>query len=158
MNPDGGRSQLSRDFKLVGTPPVADPERGLSSMGLKSEETRHPEFDCISFGCKDECCQYGADVLQKERDLLITGGMAQPDDFMEPTKDEDGNVVCRTRKGPRGCIFLLEKRGCKLHANGRKPTVCLKFPKTSAEATKAYTEGYLPCFHYRNTMEVQHEP
>jgi Fe-S-cluster containining protein len=102
----------------------------------------HPP--CLSFRCTDQCCTYGADVEIEEYRLLIEHGLATPGEFTGPEEDE-GFWLYRTALGPRGCIFLLPERGCRLHNTGFKPSVCRVFPRDAAEAKEAYEDGYLPC-------------
>jgi Fe-S-cluster containining protein len=111
------------------------------------------QWDCASFPCADDCCQNGVDVLAHERDSLIYAGMALPSDFIGPNADEDGVIVYRTQKGGRGCVFLLNVRGCKLHLYGHKPLVCREWPRTFLEAKQAAHDGDLPCFSLRYNKE-----
>ncbi|MBN2085212.1 MAG: hypothetical protein JW748_08285 [Anaerolineales bacterium] len=100
---------------------------------------------CLTFACSDDCCTYGADVEIRERQLLIENNLAVPEEFTGP--EEDGGVMLyRTALGPRGCIFLLPERGCRLHNTPYKPSVCLVFPRDTEEAMEAFEDGYLPCF------------
>jgi hypothetical protein len=99
---------------------------------------------CLTFACADECCMYGADVEIEEYQKLIENNLAAPGEFTGPEEDE-GVMLYRTALGPRGCIFLLPERGCRLHNTQYKPRVCLVFPRDTAEAKEAYEDGYLPC-------------
>jgi Fe-S-cluster containining protein len=96
--------------------------------------------------CADQCCKYGVDVEIEEYHALIEHGLATPQDFTGPEEDE-GCLLYRTALGPRGCIFLLPERGCRLHNTGFKPVVCKIFPRDAEEALEAYEDGYLPCAH-----------
>jgi hypothetical protein len=99
---------------------------------------------CLTFACADDCCTYGADVEIKEHKLLIEHNLAKPGEFSGP--EEDGGVMLyRTALGPRGCIFLLPDRGCRLHSSKFKPSVCIVFPRDMEEAKEAFEDGYLPC-------------
>jgi hypothetical protein len=99
---------------------------------------------CLTFACADDCCTYGADVEIREQRLLIENNLAVPEEFTGP--EEDGGVMLyRTALGPRGCIFLLPDRGCRLHNTPFKPSVCLVFPRDTEEAKEAFEDGYLPC-------------
>ncbi|MEE9914109.1 MAG: YkgJ family cysteine cluster protein [Deltaproteobacteria bacterium] len=114
---------------------------------LKKREAS--EWDCFSFPCQDSCCQYGADVFAHERDHLILVGKATAADFLTPETDKTGITTYRTQTGPRGCVFLLEERGCSLHVSGHKPQVCREWPRTFREAKSAANNDYLPCFPHR---------
>lgn len=122
-------------------------------MKNKSEEKNDPQWDCCSFPCGDSCCQHGVDVFEHERDLLIHAGKATASDFLQPTIDETGAILYRTRIGARGCVFLLDERGCRLHISGYKPSVCSEWPRTFQEAKRAAGENYLPCFPLRYPRE-----
>jgi len=99
---------------------------------------------CLTFACADDCCTYGADVEIEEHQKLIEHHLAVPEEFTGP--EEDGGVMLyRTALGPRGCIFLLPERGCRLHNTPFKPSVCLVFPRDTEEALEAFEDGYLPC-------------
>jgi Fe-S-cluster containining protein len=87
---------------------------------------------------------YGADVEVDEYDRLIKHELATPADFTGP-EIEDGIFLYRTAQGPRGCIFLLPERGCRLHGTDFKPRVCRIFPRDEMEMDEAYQDGYLPC-------------
>lgn len=118
-------------------------------MKNKSEEKKETEWDCCSFPCGDSCCQHGADVFAHERDSLISVGVATASDFLEPKTDKTGTTMYRTRVGARGCTFLQDERGCRLHISGHKPVVCCEWPRTFQEAKRAASEDYLPCFPLR---------
>ncbi len=114
----------------------------------KKEESgngkRKPSL-CSTFACSDQCCRYGVDVLVKEYNTLIEKELARPGDFSGQEEDEDGVLLYRTVLGRRGCVFLLPKRGCRLHGTKYKPRVCKIFPRDEEEAKEAYQDGYLPC-------------
>jgi len=119
-----------------------------TSLSVLEKESKHPKLEpspCTTFQCADKCCRYGVDVLVEEYDKLIATHLAKPSDFTGPEADEDGVMLYRTALGRRGCIFLLPKRGCRLHNTEYKPSVCLVFPRDKAEALEAYHDGYLPC-------------
>jgi len=119
----------------------------------KKKEKESAQWDCVSFPCGDSCCQHGVDVFAHERDLLISAGTALESDFSGPNTDEDGAVMYRTQIGPRGCVFLMDGRGCRLHISGHKPLTCHVWPRTFQEAQCAAGEGYLPCFPLRYNKE-----
>jgi len=100
---------------------------------------------CLTIHCKDECCRHGVDVVPEERASLISNNLANPADFTGPRTDEEGDVLYRTQLGPRGCVFLLSARGCRLHSSGQKPSVCKEFPRDAEEIQEAYEAGDLPC-------------
>jgi hypothetical protein len=127
----------------------------LSKMKKECEEKNAEMWDCFSFPCSDSCCQHGVDVLARERDLLISDGKATASDFLSPETDKTGATTYRTRKGPRGCVFLMDERGCKLHSSGHKPSVCCAWPRTFHEAKSAANDDYLPCFHLRYNLETK---
>ena len=118
-------------------------------MKNEAEEKELTQWDCFSFPCGDSCCQHGVDVFMHERDLLISVGIAIASDFSEPNTDETGTIMYRTQIGPRGCVFLMNERGCRLQISGHKPLVCREWPRTFHEAMLAASEGYLPCFSLR---------
>jgi Fe-S-cluster containining protein len=131
---------------------------GRRTQKMKNEEEKKKEkesaqWDCVSFPCGDSCCQHGVDVFAHERDLLISAGTALESDFSGPNTDEDGAVMYRTQIGPRGCVFLMDGRGCRLHISGHKPLTCHVWPRTFQEAQCAAGEGYLPCFPLRYNKE-----
>ena len=101
--------------------------------------------DCLSYPCHEECCSAGCDVWPHERAALLEGGWARPADFSGPTEDEDGDILFRTTLGPRGCAFLDETRGCRLHDTGLKPEVCQVVPRDAAEADDMADDDMLPC-------------
>jgi hypothetical protein len=109
-----------------------------------NESPVHPS--CSDFACSDECCRYGADVFPAEREQLLNEGLASPEEFIGPEVDEEGDLLYRTVVDGRGCKFLLEKRGCRLHAAGKKPLVCIIFPRNHDEAHASYMDGDLPCY------------
>ena len=104
-------------------------------------------LDCMNYPCKDDCCAYGADVWPQERDELLRQNLAQAGDFTGPARDDEGDLLYRTRIGGRGCVFLNPDRGCRLHDTGFKPEVCRVVPRNPAEAEEMHRNGYLPCFH-----------
>jgi hypothetical protein len=112
---------------------------------------------CETFDCNDDCCQYGVDVEVEERDLLIANGLAKPGDFTGP-EEEDGFLMYRTELGPRGCIFLLPERGCRLHHTGYKPLVCKIFPRDEAELREAFEDGSMPCYGHCPVKEPECGP
>ena len=118
-------------------------------MKNEAEEKELTQWDCVSFPCGDSCCQHGVDVFAHERDLLISVGTAIASDFSEPNTDETGTIMYRTQTGPRGCVFLMDGRGCRLHISGHKPLTCHVWPRDFEEAMCAAGEGYLPCFPHR---------
>jgi Fe-S-cluster containining protein len=122
-------------------------------MKNELEEKNETQWDCFSFPCADSCCQHGADVFEKERDLLISAGIATASHFSGPKKDKTGTVLYRTQIGTRGCVFLMDDRGCRLHVSGHKPSVCCEWPRTFREAKRAAGEDYLPCFPLRYSQE-----
>jgi hypothetical protein len=103
---------------------------------------------CMTIHCEDECCRHGVDVLPEERAALIANNLASPNDFTGPQEDEVGDLLYRTQRGPRGCVFLLPTRGCRLHSSGQKPSVCKDFPRDAEEILEAYQAGDLPCLDY----------
>jgi Fe-S-cluster containining protein len=119
-------------------------EIDLPRTAEKTESRKQIHPPCLTFHCADECCRYGADVEIEEYRRLIDRGLATADEFTGPEEDE-GFWMYRTALGPRGCVFLLPGRGCRLHDTGFKPGVCMVFPRDAAEAKEAYEDGYLPC-------------
>ena len=115
-------------------------------MNTKSEKQFIVASNCLQFDCTDDCCKYGVNVLPQEHTGLISENLASPQDFTGPQVDDEGHLVYRTRLGPRGCVFFLRKRGCRLHYTGHKPAMCHGFPRTLDEALIAYESGDLPCF------------
>ena len=102
--------------------------------------------NCMTFPCADSCCQFGADVWPRERDALVRDGHATADNFDGPAPDEEGDLLYRTRLGPRGCVFLNADRGCRLHMLGVKPEVCRIAPRDHVEAKRMYLLGAMPCY------------
>jgi len=84
------------------------------------------------------------DVWPHERQRLIDEGLANDNDFTGPEPD-DGDLLYRTALGPRGCVFLLPARGCRLHATGHKPEVCVEVPRDPEEVAELAGYGMLPC-------------
>jgi len=122
-------------------------------MKNEAEEKDLNQWDCVSFPCGDSCCQHGVDVFAHERDLLISVGIAIASDFSEPYTDDTGTILYRTQIGPRGCVFLLDGRGCRLQSSGHKPLTCHVWPRTFQEALDAAIDGCLPCFSLRYNRE-----
>ena len=101
--------------------------------------------DCETFPCREQCCSEGCDVWPHEREALLQHGIAQVSDFDEGYEDDEGDWLFRTALGPRGCVFLSEQRGCRLHTTGLKPAVCIAVPRSIPEADEMAAEGMLPC-------------
>jgi hypothetical protein len=117
----------------------------ITNMGIQYREKQNIETSpCLEFKCSDKCCTYGADVEVDEYNLLISMDLAKPSDFTGP-EECDGELLYRTVLGPRGCIFLRPKRGCRLHDTPYKPLICKIFPRDEREAQEAHQDGYLPC-------------
>ena len=107
--------------------------------------------DCTTFPCHEECCSAGCDVWPHERSALLGAGLAEAKDFTEPYLDDEGDWLYRTMVGRRGCTFLGDERGCRLHHSGLKPSVCVLAPRDAAEADELEEESMLPCratWHY----------
>jgi Fe-S-cluster containining protein len=100
--------------------------------------------DCTSYPCKEECCSAGVDVYAEERTRMIEAGVATAADFTGPEMDE-GDEMYRTALGPRGCVFLLPTRGCRLHGIGYKPSVCSQVPRDMEEVEELFGYEMLPC-------------
>jgi hypothetical protein len=100
--------------------------------------------DCRTFPCKEECCSAGVDVWPEERQRMIDGGFATAVDFTGPELDED-DLLYRTALGPRGCVFLDANRGCRLHAIGQKPSVCVAVPRDADEVREMFEDDMMPC-------------
>ena len=101
--------------------------------------------DCVSYPCREECCQAGCDVWPHERAALIEQGLAGETDFTGPYQDDEGDWLFRSGLGTRGCTFLDQQRGCRLHFTGLKPEVCVVVPRSADEADEMATDGMLPC-------------
>jgi hypothetical protein len=101
--------------------------------------------DCTTFPCREECCGAGCDVWPHERAALLDSGLAREQDFTGPYDDDEGDRLFRTALGPRGCTFLGEPRGCRLHHTGLKPSVCVLVPRDRAEADEMAEDRMLPC-------------
>jgi Fe-S-cluster containining protein len=101
--------------------------------------------DCRTYPCHEECCSAGVDVFPPERERMLRDGIATEADFTGPETDEEGDVLFRTALGPRGCVFLREDRGCRLHAIGYKPEVCVEVPRDDEEVAEMAELGMLPC-------------
>jgi hypothetical protein len=102
------------------------------------------QADCSTFPCREECCSVGVDVWPEERQRMIDDGVAGESDFTGP-EDDDGDLLYRTALGPRGCVFLLPTRGCRLHDTGYKPEVCTEVPRDAEEVAELAGYGMLPC-------------
>ncbi|HEY4186977.1 MAG TPA: hypothetical protein VGP07_18010 [Polyangia bacterium] len=101
--------------------------------------------DCETFPCAEQCCSAGCDVWPHERTALLASSFAKPTDFDDGYEDEEGDWLYRTALGPRGCTFLDERRGCRLHTTGLKPSVCIAVPRNIPEADEMAADGMLPC-------------
>jgi hypothetical protein len=101
--------------------------------------------DCVTYPCHEECGGAGCDVWPHERAKLIESGLAHAADFDEAYQDEEGDWLHRTALGSRGCVFLRETRGCRLHETGLKPEVCAAVPRNAPEADEMAADGMLPC-------------
>lgn len=102
--------------------------------------------DCMTYPCREECCSYGADVWPDERERMIRAGVATAAEFTGPLEpDECGDVLYRTALGPRGCVFLDARRGCRLHVPGYKPEVCHLAPRDPDEVEEMVEDEILPC-------------
>jgi Fe-S-cluster containining protein len=100
--------------------------------------------DCQRFPCREECCSAGVDVFPQERERLLGEGLASATDFTGP-EDDEGDLLYRTALGARGCVFLREDRGCRLHATGHKPSVCSEVPRDAEEVRELLGYAMLPC-------------
>jgi len=116
-----------------------------ASMSGSSAHLPILQPDCVTFPCRDDCCSAGCDVWPAERDALLASGMATVADFDEGYEDDEGDWLFRTALGPRGCVFLQEARGCRLHFSGLKPAVCSIVPRHAEEADEMSHDGMLPC-------------
>jgi hypothetical protein len=112
---------------------------------LVSPKLQVVQPDCLSYPCHEECCSAGCDVWPRERDALIAAGEAHAADFLGPYRDDDGDLLYRTTLGTRGCSFLGDGRGCRLHDTGLKPEVCRVVPRDAAEADEMAEDDMLPC-------------
>ena len=101
--------------------------------------------DCVTFPCHEECCSAGCDVWPEERDALLASVLASAQDFTGPYEDDEGDQLYRTALGKRGCVFLADVRGCRLHDTGLKPKVCVMAPRDVAEADEMESDEMLPC-------------
>ena len=102
--------------------------------------------DCMQVDCGDACCGVGVDVWPTERALLLDRGLAGAADFTGPTIDEAGDTLYRTAIGLRGCVFLHpDRRGCRLHHLGVKPSTCTTFPADEDDVITMQEAGLLPC-------------
>jgi hypothetical protein len=100
--------------------------------------------DCRTYPCKEECCSWGVDVYPDERQRMIDDGIATAADFTGPEMDE-GELLYRTAIGARGCVFLQPTRGCRLHAIGYKPSVCIAVPRDAEEVADMLSDDQMPC-------------
>jgi hypothetical protein len=114
--------------------------------GIMAENWQPISFDCRTFNCADACCHYGVDVFPHERAALLEAGLAVPENFTEPEVDEMGQLLYRTQTNEYGCVFLLRSRGCRLHPTGKKPSICILYPRDHEEALDSYKDGDLPCY------------
>jgi len=106
-------------------------------------------FDCMTFPCEDGCCRLGVRVTEEEKKRILASGLGVAEDFdPNPIEEEDGNYY-HTIVTYRGCTFLLPSRGCRLHAHGVKPEICLYFPFDLEDAREMFEEDAMPCFHQR---------
>jgi Fe-S-cluster containining protein len=140
-----GTADILREGKVSSTIFSMTMDPNVSIQEANAEEQGFSISPCLTFRCADNCCKYGADVEIEEYHNLIANRLATPGDFTGPEEDENGFLLYRTALGPRGCIFLLPERGCRLHNTAFKPDVCKVFPRDDAEALEAYEDGYLPC-------------
>lgn len=101
--------------------------------------------DCMTYPCVEECCSAGCDVWPHERAALLHHGLAAETDFEGPYVDDEGDSLYRTALGHRGCTFLQDQRGCRLHTTGLKPEVCVVVPRSEREADEMAGESMLPC-------------
>jgi hypothetical protein len=101
--------------------------------------------DCETYPCEEQCCSAGCDVWPHERTALLDSPFATPTDFDDAYQDEEGDWLFRTALGPRGCVFLDARRGCRLHPTGLKPAVCIAVPRSVPEADEMAADGMLPC-------------
>lgn len=101
--------------------------------------------DCMTYPCQEDCCHAGGDVWPHERDAIIGRGLGSAADFVGPYRDDEGDVLFRTAIGPRGCVFLEARRGCRLHTTGYKPEVCVVAPRSPEEVDELVGEDLLPC-------------
>ena len=101
--------------------------------------------DCRTFPCREECCSAGVDVWPEERQRILDDGIATAAHFTGPETDDEGDVLYRTALGPRGCVFLGDERGCRLHAIGYKPSVCGAVPRDAEEVEEMREEDMMPC-------------
>ena len=77
---------------------------------------------------------------------LLDRGLAGAADFTGPTVDEAGDTLYRTAVGLRGCVFLHpDRRGCRLHHLGVKPSTCTTFPAHEDDVITMQEAGLLPC-------------
>jgi hypothetical protein len=75
---------------------------------------------------------------------MLEAGFATAADFTGPELDE-GVLLYRTALGPRGCVFLLPARGCRLHATGHKPQICVAVPRDPEEVEEMAGDDMMPC-------------
>ena len=101
--------------------------------------------DCLTYPCQQDCCSVGCDVWPRERTALLARGLGSEADFVGPYTDDEGDELFRTAVGVRGCVFLRDDRGCRLHDTGLKPSVCILAPRDPDEVDEMEEEGLLPC-------------
>jgi hypothetical protein len=106
---------------------------------------KYREPDCSKFSCDDACCRFGVDVWPEEAENLIAAGVATAADFTGPEADDAGDVLFRTALGPRGCVFLKDGRGCRLHGTPLKPITCVKMPSSDEDIEYMLADGIMPC-------------
>jgi len=75
---------------------------------------------------------------------MLDDGIATAGDFTGPQLDE-GELLYRTAIGSRGCVFLQPTRGCRLHAIGYKPSVCVAVPRDAEEGADMLEDDQMPC-------------
>jgi len=84
------------------------------------------------------------DVFPGERQRMLDDGIATASDFTGP-EDDEGDLLYRTALGRRGCVFLQQDRGCRLHGTGYKPSVCGEVPRDAEEVAELLGYEMLPC-------------
>ena len=75
---------------------------------------------------------------------MIDDGIATAADFTGPEL-YDGEPLYRTALSGRGCVFLEPTRGCRLHVNGYKPSVCVAVPRDQEEVEDMLADDQMPC-------------
>jgi hypothetical protein len=121
---------------------VGELKRKASTMTVSLRLIQEP--DCRTYPCKEECCSWGVDVYPDERDRMVADGIATAADFTGPAMDE-GELLYRTALRERGCVFLNPTRGCRLHAIGYKPRVCIAVPRDPEEVADMLEDDQMPC-------------